>query len=137
MKKPLVTVRINWKGVNTPSDYREVLEHLETMKRKVKARQKRELKKRNDEIKAQRIKDLKALEPGSEVHQSRIWLSGDIQKLNGATGKKVKDGKKYMIVDFEEAGKWKLTYDILQPGAHPDSKELVNTIAKVGKKVLL
>lgn len=131
----LITINIKWDDVKTPADYTEIITEITKVKAEVLKKQKESQKDVVKLYQKRRIQALRKAKTGDAIHTSRIWISGDIQYLNGKTGKKVKDGTKYMVVDFGINGTWKLSYQYLKLGKNPNNEKNVSLIANTAKKL--
>jgi hypothetical protein len=130
MKKEKPIVEVRWYKVKTEEEYNNLLISLTKLRRKAEKKYSK-LKKENN------LKSLKELPSGSEVSYATTYITGPGVKFNGVKGKKVKDGRVYMVVDFgEKLGVWKIPYDELKIGDPNISKETASKLANACKNII-
>jgi len=99
-------IKIYTRRIKTEEDWGDFWKEWYQKKKKME-------KKYNEWHKEKHKKELQALPEGVGIGYNGITLYGPGKKLTGKWGKKIRDGRKRMLVDFGEIGKWWVPYESL------------------------
>lgn len=128
MKKEKPIIEMRWHKLKTVEDYSAFWKRFRQIEKTVRKKE----HKMSTENHEQSLRDLPE---GAEVGYNTIMITGNTT-LNGETGKKVKDNRKYMTVDFGEKGTWKVPYRSLKIGQPTLNGSSANRLAKAAKTML-
>jgi hypothetical protein len=108
-------IKPNWYAINkavegSKEDRASIWSEFHDLEKKLKAKSADYYARVKAQETADKLRALKDIHVGAEV-----YYNGSDKKLAFKVGKKIKDGIKYMVVDFGEMGAWKMPYARLQP----------------------